>query len=190
MLMGSAQHERISFYRPFPGRRFRSTGTVKSFREESLDKRIEGFVPDARSLKEVIENSAYSKRVRASALMMYLCHPRQDSLKSMEYRSQLVGLYELGLSTWYLKGAALCLESAIGQDETEALAIMGTLLKYGKNDYGGRMRLDPTLEKWRETSTAPVRNAISRARVVMDRNLGTPFRKVTNASSIILARPV
>jgi hypothetical protein len=179
MLMGSAQHER-HFYHTLPGRLSRSTGTVKSLREEGLEKRIEGFVPHAHSLKEVIENSAYSKRVRASALMMYLCQPQQDPLKSMEYRSQLVDLYEPGLSTWYLKGAALCLEHAIGQNEAEALAIMGTVLKLGKDDYRGRVRLDPTFEKWRETSTAPVRNAISHARPIMDRNLGAAFRKATN----------
>jgi hypothetical protein len=110
----------------------------------------------AAPLYEVAFSASHDANCRAAAAMLYMLHPDAKANIVAKCERLLVSLYVPNARHWYLKAAAATLDEQTHPEETRMASVLGQLLVAGRSDFEGRYALEPTLERWRERSSAPV----------------------------------
>ena len=116
-------------------------------------------VSQAGLLLEVASDTTYDATSRAAAAMLYMLHPDANAGNIEECERLVVALYVPRARRWYLRAAAATFDERMQQKVSRSANVLGQLLVSGRSDFEGRLALEPTLERWRERSSAPVVNS-------------------------------
>jgi hypothetical protein len=90
---------------------------------------------------------------------MSLFHPsRRRSLEEAE--GEIVSLYSPQFGSWYFTAVILAV-GLLGSDSNSSsgASLIAKILDVAREDYSGRKQLDWLLNRWRETSAAPIQTA-------------------------------
>ena len=124
--------------------------------EQPTSDLVVAFSPQAIALLEIALDDLKHSRVRAAASMLYLLHPAHDGAQVAQLMKLLVDLYQPDHGSWYLSAAAVSLENFISHGDALAIRYLDELVQRAQYDFDGRVGLDPILDRWRQTSKAPV----------------------------------
>lgn len=131
-------------------------------RSRSLRLHVAGFVKNSGDLDGIIENRSLDSSVRGAAnLMSLILNPNQHSA-GQEALCRIPHFATKENLFWYLKSSARALSELVLQGHPPALQIMGALLETGRMDFVARSNVQNEIEYWRETSRAPVTQALSK----------------------------
>ena len=118
------------------------------------------FVPDACALRNFIAEVRNPIQERGAAAVMLLLHPQGGIAALPEATSALVDCSgETGVR-WLIDGLAMFLSLYGTEDNSTCRAVAARVLDRIRDDFSARQKLDTVLRDWRETSHAPVTNAL------------------------------
>ena len=131
-----------------------------SVEEEGSPKdRVAQFLSDAEHLLTIAEDDTIPAEVAGAAAMLYLLHPKADLGRRHHVEHLVTKRYRPTIGSWYMRAAGVVFRESAGDEEVRGLLNVGKLLQAGRSDFSGRSALDPVLERWRQTSRAPVHRA-------------------------------
>jgi hypothetical protein len=114
------------------------------------------FAPNIELVLAIALDDRESRESRGVASVMALMHPScpPDSIGALI--DIVIAGYKPLANSWYIRLAAASLEKLIIEGRIDAISAMGSLLRIGNNDLGGRFSLGAVFGGWRERSRAPV----------------------------------
>ncbi|RWQ20553.1 hypothetical protein [Mesorhizobium sp.] len=131
-----------------------------TFRREHLPQRQQAsqwagkYAPRIDDLIQVHTDGGQPKRVRTAARLLMCLHP--DFEGSLPPLDEIVSMYDVAESHWYLRGISLVLTDSIKRSDLAAWKAMSKLLEIARSDYQGRGALTTFIRDWRELALAPV----------------------------------
>ncbi len=112
----------------------------------------------ADELASLGKDSGVDVEIKAAALFMSVLHP--DGKKPLEEaEDDIVRLYSSNIGSWYFTAVMIAVGLLGNGENSIANSLVAKILNVARENYAARKQLDWLLNRWRETSHAPIQKA-------------------------------